>query len=232
MINVRPSGQRGRTRMDWLDSRHTFSFAEYSDPEHVHFRDLRVINDDRIEPATGFGPHPHRDMEIITYVLDGKLAHKDSLGTGSVLSAGEVQVMSAGTGITHSETNGSRAEQAHFLQIWILPGRKGIAPRYEQRAFPESARRGRFQAVASPDGRDGSLRIQQDVTLLLGSLEKGASLSHALPADRHAWIQVARGAVDCNGVELKEGDGAAVSREEAITVRAAEDSEVLLFDLR
>ena len=232
MISVRPSEQRGHTKFDWLDSKHTFSFADYSDPEHVHFRDLRVINDDRIEPATGFGTHPHRDMEIITYVLDGKLAHRDSLGTGSVLGTGEVQVMSAGTGITHSEFNGSKADPAHFLQIWVLPERKGITPRYEQRAYPENARRGRLQAVASPDGRDGSLKIHQDVTLLLGSLEEGSTLSHPLSADRHAWVQVARGAVDLNGVALKEGDGAAISNEKAVTLRATEDSEVLLFDLR
>ena len=232
MITVRPSEERGRTRMDWLDSRHSFSFADYHDPKHVHFRDLRVINEDWVEPAMGFGDHPHRDMEIITYLLDGKLAHRDSLGSGSVLTPGEVQVMSAGTGIVHSEFNGSREGTAHLLQIWILPERKGITPRYEQRAFPEMSRRGRFQAVASPDGRDGSLKIHQDVTLSLGSFEKGAEVTQPLTLGRHAWIQVARGTVHLNGLDLKEGDGAAVSDERALKFRALEDSEVLLFDLR
>ena len=232
MITIRPSEERGRTRLDWLDSRHTFSFGDYHDPSHVHFRDLRVINEDWVDPATGFGTHPHRDMEIITTMLDGRLAHRDSLGSGSTLSPGEVQVMSAGTGIAHSELNASRGETAHLMQIWILPERKGITPRYEQKAFPENDRRGRFQPVASPDGREGSLKIHQDVTLLMGSFEKGKGATYPLAPDRHAWLQVARGAVTVNGVALKEGDGAAVSREPAVDVKAAEDSEVLLFDLR
>lgn len=232
MITIRPSEERGRTRLDWLDSRHTFSFADYADPKHVHFRDLRVINEDWVDPAAGFGTHPHRDMEIITTMLDGRLAHRDSLGSGSTLSPGEVQVMSAGTGISHSELNASRSETAHLMQIWILPERKGITPHYEQKAFPENERRGRFQPVASPDGREGSLKIHQDVTLLMGSFEEGKGAVYPLAPDRHAWLQVARGAVSVNGVPLKEGDGAALSRESAVEVKAAEDSEVLLFDLR
>jgi quercetin 2,3-dioxygenase len=232
MITLRPSEERGRSRMDWLDSRHTFSFADYSDSQHVHFRDLRVINEDWIDPSRGFGEHPHRDMEIITYLLDGRLAHRDSLGSGSELKPGEVQVMSAGTGITHSEFNASREETAHLLQIWILPERKGITPRYDQRFFPENARRGKLQPVASPDGRDGSLVIHQDVTLYLGSFAEGSEAVHPLPPGRHAWLQVARGSVDLNGTALKEGDGAAVTDERALKLRASEDSEVLLFDLR
>lgn len=232
MITIRRSDERGRTRLDWLDSRHTFSFGDYHDSRHVHFRDLRVINEDRVEAARGFGTHPHRDMEIITTVLDGKLAHRDSLGSGSTLSPGEVQVMSAGTGITHSEFNASPGETTHFMQIWILPERQGLAPRYDQKAFPEKDRRGRFQAVASPDGREGSLKIHQNVTLLLGSFEEGEGATYPLAPDRHAWLQVARGAVTVNGVALKEGDGAAISRESAVGVKATEDSEVLLFDLR
>jgi redox-sensitive bicupin YhaK (pirin superfamily) len=232
MLTVRPSEQRGRSRLDWLDSRHTFSFADYSDSRHVHFRDLRVINEDWVDPSMGFGTHPHRDMEIITYLLDGRLAHRDSLGSGSELKPGEVQVMSAGTGITHSEFNPSREETAHLLQIWILPERKGITPRYDQKFFPENSRRGKFQPVASPDGREGSLVINQDVTLYLGSFAEGSEVSHALAPGRHAWLQVARGSVDLNGTALKEGDGAALSHESTLRLRATEDSEVLLFDLR
>lgn len=232
MITIRPSEERGRTRLDWLDSRHTFSFGEYHDPSHVHFRDLRVINEDWVDPAMGFGTHPHQDMEIVTTMLDGKLAHRDSLGSGSTLSPGEVQVMTAGTGIAHSELNASREETAHLLQIWILPERKGLTPRYDQRSFPENARRGRFQAVASRDGRDGSLVIHQDVALYLGSFEKDKEAVYPLAPDRHAWLQVARGGVTLNGVALKEGDGAAVSGERSLTLKTTEDSEVLLFDLR
>jgi redox-sensitive bicupin YhaK (pirin superfamily) len=180
----------------------------------------------------GFGTHPHRDMEIITYLLEGKIAHRDSLGSGSVLTPGEVQVTSAGTGIAHSEYNGSREETAHLLQIWILPERKGITPRYEQRAFPEMSRRGRFQPVASPDARDGSLKIHQDVTLSLGSFPQGSEATYPLPHGRHAWVQVARGAVRVNGKDLKEGDGAGLSDERAVVLQSPEDSEVLLFELR
>ncbi len=232
MITIRPSEERGRTRLDWLDSRHTFSFGDYHDARHVHFRDLRVINEDWVDPAMGFGTHPHQDMEIITTMLDGRLAHRDSLGSGSTLSPGEIQVMSAGTGIAHSEFNASRNETAHLMQIWILPEHKGITPRYDQKSFPENGRRGRFQAVASPDGREGSLKIHQDVTLLMGSFEEGKGAVYPLAPDRHAWLQVSRGEVTVNGLTLKEGDGAAVSHEPSVDVKATEDSEVLLFDLR
>lgn len=232
MITLRPSAQRGQTRLDWLDSRHTFSFGGYHDPRWVRFQDLRVINEDWVEPEAGFGMHPHQDMEIITVQVDGELRHRDSLGSGSTLRAGEVQVMSAGTGISHSEANPSRGESSHLLQIWILPERKGIEPRYEQKAFPETERRGRLQPVATPDGRGGSLRIHQDASLLLGSMESGKSLSYAPAPGRHAWVQVARGAVELNGMAMKQGDGAAVSDETALRLLASEDSDILLFDLR
>jgi redox-sensitive bicupin YhaK (pirin superfamily) len=232
MITLRPSAQRGRTRLDWLDSRHTFSFGGYHDPRWVRFQDLRVINEDWVEPEAGFGMHPHQDMEIITVQVDGELRHRDSLGSGSTLRAGEVQVMSAGTGISHSEANPSRGESSHLLQIWILPERKGIEPRYEQKAFPETERRGRLQPVATPDGRGGSLRIHQDASLFLGSMESGKSLSYAPAPGRHAWVQVARGAVELNGMAMKQGDGAAVSDETSLRLLASEDSDILLFDLR
>lgn len=232
MITLRPSAQRGRTRLDWLDSRHTFSFGDYQDPRWIRFQDLRVINEDWVDPEAGFGMHPHRDMEIITVQVDGELRHRDSLGSGSTLRAGEVQVMSAGTGISHSEANPSRGDTAHLLQIWILPERKGIAPRYEQKSFPETERRGRLQPVATPDGREGSLRIHQDASLFLGSMESGKSLSYTPAPGRHAWVQVARGAVELNGVAMKQGDGAAVSDEPSLRLQASEDSEILLFDLR
>jgi len=232
MITLRPSAQRGQTRLDWLDSRHTFSFGGYHDPRWVRFQDLRVINEDWVEPEAGFGMHPHQDMEIITVQVDGELRHRDSLGSGSTLRAGEVQVMSAGTGISHSEANPSRGESSHLLQIWILPERKGIEPRYEQKAFLETERRGRLQPVATPDGRGGSLRIHQDASLLLGSMESGKSLSYAPAPGRHAWVQVARGAVELNGMAMKQGDGAAVSDETALRLLASEDSDILLFDLR
>jgi redox-sensitive bicupin YhaK (pirin superfamily) len=232
MITLRPSAQRGQTRLDWLDSRHTFSFGGYHDPRWVRFQDLRVINEDWVEPEAGFGMHPHQDMEIITVQVDGELRHRDSLGSGSTLRAGEVQVMSAGTGISHSEANPSRGESSHLLQIWILPERKGIEPRYEQKAFPETERRGRLQPVATPDGRGGSLRIHQDASLFLGSMESGKSLSYAPAPGRHAWVQVARGAVELNGMAMKQGDGAAVSDETSLRLLASEDSDILLFDLR
>ena len=232
MIQLRPSDDRGRTRTDWLDSRHTFSFGGYFEKNWVQFRDLRVINEDWIEPEAGFGTHPHRDMEIITYQVDGQLGHRDSLGSGSVLRAGEVQVMSAGTGISHSEANPSREETSHLLQIWILPERKGLQPRYDQRAFPENRRRGKLHAVVTPDGRDGSLLIHQDARLFLGSMEAETSLSYAPVPGRSAWVQVARGLVDLNGISLKQGDGAAISGEASLDLRSLEDSEILLFDLR
>ena len=232
MMKVRRSGERGHTRPGWLDSYHTFSFGEYYDPGQMGFRDLRVINEDRVLPSEGFGRHPHRDMEIISYVVEGRLAHRDSLGTGSVIHPGEFQIMSAGTGIFHSEFNASDTETVHFLQIWILPGKEGLAPRYDQRAFPEKERRGKLRLVVSPDARDGSLKIFQDISLYAGSLAPGDAVVHRLSPGRHAWVQVVRGAVSLNGAALLEGDGAAVSQETALDLRASEDSEVLLFDLK
>ncbi len=232
MIKVRKAGERGHRRPGWLDSYHTFSFGDYYDPGQMGFRDLRVLNEDTVLPSEGFGRHSHRDMEIISYVLEGALSHRDSLGTDSVLRTGEFQILSAGTGIFHSEFNASGTETVHFLQIWILPGKEGLAPRYAQRAFPEKERRGELKLVLSPDARDGSLKIFQDTFLYAGSLDAGGGAGHRLSPGRHAWVQVTRGAVSLNGISLLEGDGAAVSGEEALAIRAAEDSEVLLFDLR
>jgi quercetin 2,3-dioxygenase len=231
MMSVLRSADRGRTRLGWLDSFHTFSFGEYHDAGRLGFRDLRVINEDRVSPGEGFGRHPHRDMEIISYVLEGSLSHRDSLGTGSEIRAGEFQVMSAGTGITHSEFNASTIAPVHFLQIWILPGRQGLTPRYDQRAFPENARRGRLAPVATPDGRDGSLRIFQDASLYAGSFAAGEKLAHSLAPGRHAWLQVVRGSVLLNGSGLEQGDGASLSGVTSLALEGREDSEVLVFDL-
>jgi redox-sensitive bicupin YhaK (pirin superfamily) len=231
MITVRPAADRGTTRTDWLDSRHSFSFSDYYDPAHMGFRSLRVINDDRIAPAAGFGAHPHRDMEIITYVVSGALEHKDSLGTGEVLRPGEVQHMTAGTGIRHSEFNPSATEPGHFLQIWLMPDKRGRTPEYEQKAYPEAERRGRWRLVASPDGRGGSVTVHQDAELYVTLLEPGGTVTHDLRPGRHAWLQVARGSVTLNGRPLAEGDGAAVSDERTLTVAATAAAELLLFDL-
>ena len=231
MIRVLPSSERFRTDAGWLDSRHTFSFAEHYDPERIGFRALRVINDDRVQPARGFGSHSHRDMEIITYVLSGELAHRDSLGNGSVIRPGDVQRMSAGTGVVHSEMNPSRTEPVHFLQIWIVPDRAGHPPGYEQKAFSESDRRGKLRLVASRDGRDGSVTLQQDASVYAGLLEPGERVAHQQRPGRHSWVHVARGSVDLNGQTLSEGDGAAVSDEQRLDLTARDSSEVLLFDL-
>ncbi len=231
MIDIRHAEERGRTAIDWLDSWHSFSFNDYYDPRHMGFRSLRVINDDRVAPAAGFGAHPHRDMEIITYVMSGALEHRDSLGSGEVLRPGEVQRMTAGTGIRHSEFNPLPTEPVHLLQIWLLPERRGLTPSYEQKAFPEAERRGRWRLVASRDGRDGAVTVHQDVDLYATLLEPGETATHALRPGRHAWVQVARGAVTLNDRPLKAGDGAAVSEEAALTVRATEPAELLLFDL-
>jgi redox-sensitive bicupin YhaK (pirin superfamily) len=231
MITVLPSSDRFHTDAGWLDSRHTFSFGEHYDPERLGFRALRVINDDRVEPARGFGSHSHRDMEIITYVLSGQLGHKDSMGNGSVIHPGEVQRMSAGTGVTHSEMNASRADPVHFLQIWIVPDRSGHQPGYEQKMFPETERRGKLRLVASPDGRDGSVNIHQDALVRAALLDPGEKVSYSLPHGRHAWVQVARGTVELNGQTLREGDGAAVSDEDRLDLTAKDSSEVLVFDL-
>jgi quercetin 2,3-dioxygenase len=231
MLTIRRSADRGHAEHGWLDSRHTFSFADYQDPAHMGFRSLRVINEDRVQPAKGFGTHPHRDMEILSYVLEGGLSHKDSLGTGSTIRPGDVQRMTAGTGVTHSEFNASPAEPVHFLQIWLLPEKRGLSPSYEQKHFAESQRQGRLQLVASPDGRQGSLTVHQDVavyTALLGAKER-AELP--LGKGRHAWVQVARGSVKANGETLLAGDGAALSDEAGLKLEGVEPAEVLVFDL-
>jgi hypothetical protein len=231
MIVVRDRNRRGRTQLGWLDSRHTFSFGDYRDPNHMGFRSLRVINDDRVIPGAGFGTHSHRDMEIVSYVLEGALAHKDSLGTGSTIRPGEVQRMSAGTGIMHSEFNASATEPVHFLQIWIVPDTEGLAPGYEQRRFPPEERRNRFRLVGDHDGTDGAVTIHQDVRLLAATLEAGASMRQPLPAGRYAWLQVAAGVVSLEGDELRAGDGAAITGEATIRLDTTTGAELLLFDL-
>jgi quercetin 2,3-dioxygenase len=232
MINVRHAKERGAANFGWLDSRHTFSFGDYYDPKQMGFGPLRVINEDRVSPGKGFGTHGHRDMEIISYVLEGALEHKDSIGTGSVIRPGDVQVMSAGTGIRHSEFNHSKTEPVHFLQIWVVPDREGIAPRYEQKTFPDADKRGRLRLVGSSDGRDGSVVIHQDVELFAAILNAGEQVALPLSTGRKAWLQVVRGAVVMNGQELDIGDGAAVEGEPALTVTARVDgTEVLMFDL-
>ncbi len=232
MITLRPAQERGSAYFGWLDSRHTFSFGEYYDPNHMGFADLRVINEDKVAPGQGFTTHGHRDMEIVSYVLEGALEHKDSLGNGSVIRPGDVQRMSAGTGIMHSEFNASKTESVHFLQIWILPEQKGIEPGYEQKNFTDAEKRGKLRLVGSRDGRDGSITIHQDVNLYAALLSEGDEVSQALASGRVAWLQVARGAVQLNGQTLTAGDGAAISNESNITLRGmAEDAEVLLFDM-
>ncbi|QRN95407.1 pirin family protein [Archangium violaceum] len=230
MMIVRPSEARGHANHGWLDSHHTFSFADYYDPDQMGFRALRVINEDRVAPRSGFGTHPHRDMEIVTYVLSGQIEHRDSMGTLGVLRAGEVQRMTAGTGVLHSEMNKS-GEELHFLQIWILPERKGLTPSYEQKAFTEKERQGRFRLVVSPEGTDGALKVHQDLRLYSTLLGKGEQTEYALAPGRHAWLQVARGKGTLNGVELKAGDGVAVSEESRLVLSASEPLEALLFDL-
>jgi len=231
MITIRRSEDRGLAEHGWLTSQHTFSFADYYDPGHMGFRDLRVINEDWVAPGKGFPTHPHRDMEIITYVLDGALEHKDSMGNGSVIRPNEVQRMTAGTGVTHSEQNASRTEAVHLLQIWILPERGDLRPSYEQRLFSIDEKRGRLRLVASRDGREGSVTVHQDAALFASVLEPGQEVVHALARGRHAWVQVARGAVTVGDSALEEGDAAAVSDEAGVTIRAREPSEILLFDL-
>jgi len=231
MIKTRPRDDRGRTQLDWLDSRHSFSFGDYNDPDHMGFRSLRVINDDVVQPGKGFGTHSHRDMEIVTLVLEGGLEHKDSTGTSSVIRPGDVQRMSAGTGVTHSEYNPSRTEPVHLLQIWILPERTGLPPSYEQRTFSEAERRGLLRLIASRNGRDGSVTIHQDADVYATLLEPRAEVVHRLRPGRHAWVQVARGAVGLDDHRLEAGDGAAVSEESALRIAAAAPTEVLVFDL-
>jgi redox-sensitive bicupin YhaK (pirin superfamily) len=231
MIRIRKAAERGHADHGWLDTWHTFSFADYFDPNHMGFRSLRVINDDRVEPGQGFGTHGHRDMEIVTYVLDGELEHRDSMGNGSVLRPGELQRMTAGTGVRHSEFNPSATEPVHLYQIWLLPERKGLEPGYEQRAFSAAERQGRLRLVVSPGGEDGSLRIHQDARLYLSTLGPGESVSHPLAPGRNAWLQVLRGRATVNGHALSAGDGAAVSDEARLDVGSDGGTEVLLFDL-
>lgn len=229
MITIRRAKDRGHANHGWLDTNHTFSFADYYDPSFMGFRALRVINEDRVEPGVGFGKHAHRDMEIISYVLEGTLAHSDSMGTGSEIKPGEVQRMSAGTGVTHSEMNPSSDEPVHFLQIWILPANQGIPPSYEQKKFDDDERRNTLRLVASPDGSSGSVTIHQDVRLY-STLLDGASVTHDFQPDRYGWVQVTRGEVEVNGQTLKAGDGAAISDEPSLTL-TGRGAEVLLFDL-
>ena len=232
MLTLRRAQDRGRADFGWLDSRHSFSFGEYYDPAHMGFGPLRVINDDRVAGGGGFPTHPHRDMEIVSYVLDGALAHKDSLGTGSVIKPGDVQRMSAGTGIAHSEFNASRTDPVHFLQIWFLPERRGLTPGYEQKNFDADSKRDQLRLVASPDGRDGSVTIRSDASLYVSLLGKDATVSHQVAAGRGLWLQVARGSVAVGDITLAEGDGLQVTNEKALEiVGKAEQSEILLFDL-
>jgi quercetin 2,3-dioxygenase len=231
MITPRKAADRGRTKIDWLDSRHSFSFGDYYDPAQMGFRALRVINEDRVRPGAGFPTHGHRDIEIITYILEGALEHKDSLGTGSIIRPGEAQRMSAGTGITHSEFNHSKSEPVHFLQIWILPSSPGITPGYEQKTIDDSKAHGGFAPIGSQSGGDCSVKIHQDAALSVAKLERGQTVASNLKKGRHGWVQVARGDVTVNGTALAQGDGAAISDEEKVSIVAKSPAEVLFFDL-
>jgi redox-sensitive bicupin YhaK (pirin superfamily) len=232
MITVRPADKRGHVNHGWLDTYHSFSFAGYYDKNHMGFRALRVLNDDTVAPGEGFGAHAHHDMEIISYVVEGALAHQDSLGKTAVLRPGDVQSMSAGTGVTHSEYNGSDQAPVHFLQIWLTPAKPGLAPRHAEKHFSAEEKQGRLRIIASPDGRDGSLRIEQDASLFASVLNEGQVVRHALANGRHAWVQVVRGNVTLNGVALSPGDGAAVSDEPAVRLAARGESEVFLLELQ
>jgi hypothetical protein len=231
MILIRKNDARGHANHGWLDSRFTFSFADYYDPAHTQFRTLRVMNDDRIAGGAGFPTHPHRDMEIVTYVLEGALQHRDSMGNGSVIRPGDVQYMSAGTGVTHSEFNASETEAVHLYQIWMFPDRKGYKPAYGQKHFAEADKRAKLRLVVSPDGREGSVKIHQDNELYATVLAPGETVKHELKPQRHAYVQVARGSVTLNGQALETGDGAAVSEERSIELAGVQDAEVLVFDL-
>ncbi|CAD5919200.1 Putative quercetin 2,3-dioxygenase sll1773 [Planktothrix tepida] len=231
MITIRKSQDRGHVNIDWLESYHTFSFGNYYDPEYIGWRSLRVINEDWVQPGKGFPTHPHRDMEIITYILQGSLEHKDSLGTGSIIQRGEVQRMSAGTGIRHSEFNPSTTEAVHLLQIWLLPDTEGLSPSYEQQSFNLLEHPGQLQLIASPHGVDQAVKIHQDVNLYAALLQPNDRISYSLPLQRYAWVQVAKGDVILNQVSLTTGDGVAISQEPEITLTASSDAEILLFDL-
>jgi len=231
MLTIRHAGDRGHFDLGWLDTHHTFSFGEYYDRQHMGFRALRVINEDVVRGGGGFGTHPHRDMEIVTYVLSGALGHQDSMGNGSTIRPDDVQRMSAGRGITHSEHNASRDEPVHLLQIWLLPAKTGTTPSYEQRAFPTAEKHGRLKLVGAADGRDGAVTIHQDVALYASVLDPGVRVQHTLAPRRHAWVQVVRGGVTVNGQSLGAGDGAALSDESTVECVATDASEILLFDL-
>ena len=231
MIRIRRAADRGHADHGWLDTRHSFSFADYYDPEHTGYRSLRVINDDRVAPGAGFPTHPHRDMEIITYVVDGALEHRDSMGNGSLIRPGDIQRMTAGTGVRHSEFNPSDSEGGRFLQIWMLPERIGLTPGYEQKHFPETERRGQLRLVASPDGRKDSITVQLDAEIYAGVLDEGDRVTHDLAPGRGSWIQVVRGRVRVGEHDLAEGDGAAFDDEPSVSIESAEHAELLLFDL-
>ncbi len=230
MLNIRRATERGHADHGWLDSYHTFSFADYYDPAHMGFRSLRVINDDTVQGGRGFGAHPHRDMEIISYVLDGKLSHKDSMGTGSVIERGDVQRMSAGSGVMHSEFNASPSDAVHFLQIWLLPNAR-VAPSYEQKRFTDAEKQGRLRLVASPDARDGSVLIHSDANVYSALLGAGQRVEHQLASGRGAWVHIARGAARVNGAPLSAGDAASSETPGTLTIEGVDDAEVLLFDL-
>lgn len=231
MITKRPSNERGHADHGWLKTYHTFSFASYRDPKHVHFRDLRVINEDWVQPGRGFGTHPHDNMEILTYVLEGELEHKDSMGNGATIRPGTIQTMTAGTGITHSEFNPSQTQPVHLLQIWVIPDKQGLTPSYGEYTFDTESRKGQLQLIASKDGRNNSAIINQDISLYTTVLNEGQSITHTLAPDRHAWVQVTRGTIDLNGHTLETGDGASISEETALTLTGKDPAEVLLFDL-
>jgi quercetin 2,3-dioxygenase len=231
MISFRDREARGRTRTGWLDSKHSFSFGDYRDPAQLGLRALRVINEDRVIPGAGFPRHGHRDMDIISYVLEGSLQHKDSIGNGTVIKPGEIQRMSAGTGIEHSEFNPSQTEPVHFLQIWIIPEKRGIAPSHEQKPVPLAERRGKLRLVAAPDAPDGAVTLHQDARVYVANLAAGERVAHDIAPGRGVWIQVARGIIGLNGTEMREGDGAALEDEKSAAIDAETDSEILLFDL-
>lgn len=231
MIKIRKAEERGHFDFGWLNTYHTFSFGDYYDPSHMAFRSLRVINEDMVAPGRGFPTHGHRDMEIVTYIISGALEHRDSMGSGSIIRRGDAQRMSAGTGVRHSEANPSRDEPVHLLQIWIRPEREGLSPEYEEKKFADEEKQNSLRLIVSPDGAAGAVRIHQDARIYASVLDEGKSVTHQIPTDRHAWLQVAGGVVEVNGTKLKHGDGAAVSQESQLTIVAGEPSEVLLFDL-
>lgn len=231
MITIRKAEERGHANHGWLNSYHTFSFADYYDPNHMGFRSLRVINEDRVQASRGFGAHPHRDMEIFSYVLEGALEHKDSMGNSSVIRPGEVQIMSAGTGIVHSEYNHSQSDLVHFLQIWIVPNQRALTPRYDQKMFSKEDKQGKLRLVVSQDGREGSVIIHQDANIYASLLDAGQQVNYQIKPNRHTWVQVVKGSIDLNGKLLSTGDAAAITEENKLVLSAKANSEILLFDL-